>query len=328
MKTHLHNLFIPHHGNNHKSKILHNHSLFKLVLIVMFFQLMITGITQTKPGVLGFASNISVNDIITLSNQRRQAEGLPALEYNESLSNSANQKAQHMFANNYWAHNAPDGTSPWYFFNKVGYSYLYAGENLARDFGDSSAVVQAWMDSPTHRDNIMSGRYTQIGVAVVNGTLNGQETTLVVQHFGHPAASQPRVPVEAVQQPAPQVQIQGEQIKDLPVQTEPIIEAEPIEDLVNKPTDTIVYDPENFPAELVEENQNWISQSQSWLSAFDLTKSVNLALITIIIIALGFDAFLIWHRKTQRRSGKSFIHLAFLILIGMIIILTKSGNIL
>ena len=64
-----------------------------------------------------------------------------------------------MIAKNYWAHNAPDGASPWSFFKNVGYRYLYAGENLARDFGDSASVVNAWMNSPTHRDNLLSGRY-------------------------------------------------------------------------------------------------------------------------------------------------------------------------
>ena len=89
-----------------------------------------------------------------------------------------------MFEKGYWAHNAPDGATPWDFIHGEGYRYTYAGENLARDFSYSKDVVDAWMASPSHRDNLMRPEYQEIGFAVVNGTLNGSETTLVVQMFG------------------------------------------------------------------------------------------------------------------------------------------------
>ena len=94
-----------------------------------------------------------------------------------------------MFNKQYWAHTAPDGKEPWDFMSEAGYSYQVAGENLARDFSTTSAMVAAWMASPTHRANIMNGRYTEIGIAVINGTLEGVETTLVVQMFGTPRSS-------------------------------------------------------------------------------------------------------------------------------------------
>jgi hypothetical protein len=66
----------------------------------------------------------------------------------------------------------------------VNYNYTYAGENLAMNFSEAEDALSAWLASPTHRDNILSQNYEDIGVAVVVGEINGTETTLVVQLFG------------------------------------------------------------------------------------------------------------------------------------------------
>jgi hypothetical protein len=141
--------------------------------------------------VLGYASSISPSEIISLSNQQRAANGLPALSYNSQLTSAAQAKAQHMFAHNYWAHYAPDGTSPWSFITGAGYSYTTAGENLAKDFDTSNGVVTGWMNSSGHRANILNSAFVDTGVAVMNGTLLGSQTTLVVAFYAAPKASAP-----------------------------------------------------------------------------------------------------------------------------------------
>jgi hypothetical protein len=322
MKKHLINLFLPHHGNNHKARILHHKSLSKLVMLLLLCQLIIFGITQVKPGVLGYASNISVDAIVKLTNDRRQTQGLDALKVNNKLSESAKEKAQDMFAKNYWAHNAPDGTTPWYFFKNVGYNYLYAGENLARDFGESSQVIQAWMDSPTHRDNIISGRYTEIGVAVVNGLLNGQETTLVVQHFGRASAVAAAIPAEAASDAAIRGAKANVSVSNTPL---PVVETNP-EIAVVEPLNNQMPAIANTAQQFAYSDTGVLASPQ--FSAFDITKSVNIALAAVVLVVLALDAFLIWHRKTTRRSGKSFAHLSLFAIIVMIIILTTHGRII
>jgi uncharacterized protein YkwD len=89
-----------------------------------------------------------------------------------------------MMSENYWSHNSPSGKSPWVWFNQAGYNYVYAGENLAKDFGSTSRMMEAWMASPTHKENIVSPKYEEIGIAVVPGNIGGQDTVLVVQLFG------------------------------------------------------------------------------------------------------------------------------------------------
>ena len=163
------------------------------MLLVMVSQILITIFSRAVPGVLGIATSITVQELIDLTNSKRQEQGLPALAVNQTLVQVAQQKAADMIAKNYWAHTSPDGLTPWTFFKSANYKYLYAGENLARDFSDSTSVVNAWMNSSTHRENIVSNRYREIGIAVIHDTFQGQPTTLVVQMFGTQVSSAPVV---------------------------------------------------------------------------------------------------------------------------------------
>ena len=183
MLSKLQYLFLPNERNNQKAKALHSSSLLILLFLIVGFQSILSFVIRVKPGVLGFASNITIEDLLSFTNKQRQEHGLKPLKLNNLLTDAATQKASLMFNFDCWSHSC-NGQTPWYFFKNAGYDYLFAGENLARDFGDSQSVVKAWMDSPTHRDNILNNKYEEIGFAVIDGILNGEETTLVVQMFG------------------------------------------------------------------------------------------------------------------------------------------------
>lgn len=180
----LRHLFIPHHTNNHHARVLHVDAMFVYLLAFVLFRLLLSLGHAQFPDVLGFATDIRVEQLFSAINAKRAEAGLGALVLDQRLSRAAALKAQDMFANNYWAHNSPAGKTPWEFVTAAGYRYRVAGENLAKNFSVSSGVVDAWMASPTHRENIMRGDYKDIGFAVVNGVLGGEETTLVVQMFG------------------------------------------------------------------------------------------------------------------------------------------------
>lgn len=179
-------LFVPHEKNNHRSLLLRPGYLTAIIGLYLLNQLAIKALTIVKPGVLGYSSEITVQKVYNLTNDQRQKNNLPVLHYNPVLSASATLKAQDMFEHNYWAHNSPQGKTPWDFFKTEGYQYSVAGENLAKDFYDTDTLMTAWMNSPTHRANIVNDKYQEIGIGVVNGILNGVKTTLVVQHFGTP----------------------------------------------------------------------------------------------------------------------------------------------
>jgi uncharacterized protein YkwD len=135
------------------------------------------------------AADISTSRLIQLANQERSANGLVNLKTNSKLTSAARDKANDMFKKGYWAHYGPDGETPWQFILGSGYSYIYAGENLAKDFVTTDAVHSAWMASPTHRANILKGQYRDVGMAAVTGNFKGEQTTIVVQMFGTTSSS-------------------------------------------------------------------------------------------------------------------------------------------
>lgn len=128
----------------------------------------------------------SALDIITATNSERQAAGLNILKVSNTLNKVAELKTADMVNNNYFAHVSPTQISPRYFFEKAGYDFRYAGENLAVNFTNDEHIVKMWMESPTHRDNILDPYYTEIGVAVLRSNYNGHLTDFVAQEFGKP----------------------------------------------------------------------------------------------------------------------------------------------
>jgi hypothetical protein len=96
-------------------------------------------------------------------------------------------KGEDMVTKGYFAHNSPEGVTPWHWFQEAGYSFLYAGENLAINFTDAEDVEQAWLNSPKHRANILNASFQEIGIATVPGTYNDSPTIYIVQMFGTPA---------------------------------------------------------------------------------------------------------------------------------------------
>lgn len=127
------------------------------------------------------------------TNDYRGRSNLPTLKLNDALSRAAQAKADQMIAQNYWSHEAPDGTTPWSFFHKVGYDYSMAGENLAYGFATSDQVITAWMNSAEHRENIL-GNYQDVGFGFANGqNYQHGKNTVVVAMYGLPSGQKPTV---------------------------------------------------------------------------------------------------------------------------------------
>lgn len=129
--------------------------------------------------------------LVDLANTDRSARGLETLTMDPTLVAVAQAKANDMASKGYFSHISPEGLDPWHWFKTIGYEYSFAGENLAIDFSDSGAVERAWMNSPTHRDNILNSKFTKIGIATAQGTYQGRTTTFVVQVFAQPSDTAP-----------------------------------------------------------------------------------------------------------------------------------------
>lgn len=152
--------------------------------------------------VLGYATDMSVATLLSDTNDQRATNGLGALALNSTLNQAAQAKAQDMMANDYWSHISPSGVTPWYWITNAGYSYQTAGENLAYGFTTASDTVTGWMNSPTHRANILNTTYKEVGFGVVNAPNYQGEgpETIIVAMYAEPYA--PATTIAATQQTA------------------------------------------------------------------------------------------------------------------------------
>ncbi len=132
------------------------------------------------------ANDISIESVIRLINESRKKEGIEILKESPILDTIAKDKVKDMLVNDYFAHTSPSGKDPWYWFSQNGYNYAYAGENLAINFKSARAQHEALMKSESHRKNILNSNYSEIGVAVAQGKIDGKETVLVAQVFASP----------------------------------------------------------------------------------------------------------------------------------------------
>jgi hypothetical protein len=155
------------------------------MLIAIIILLIVSFTTYTTLRTTAFGHSIISSVLVDLTNKIRKENNLAPLTVNRQLTEAASLKAKDMEQRNYFAHDAPDGTQPWYWISKAGYSFLYAGENLALNFKSSHAVEKAWMLSIEHRDNILNKNFEEVGVATMIGTSRmNQPFLFVVQMFG------------------------------------------------------------------------------------------------------------------------------------------------
>ncbi len=133
-----------------------------------------------------YASEITAESMIELTNQSRMEIGIEKLSVNSKLSQAAYLKAGDMLEFDYFDHTSPAGVDPWHWIKLVDYNYHYAGENLAIDFITAEGTHRALMESSSHRENILNPRFSEIGVAVLSGEFEGSNSTVVVEMFAAP----------------------------------------------------------------------------------------------------------------------------------------------
>ncbi|MFA9289251.1 MAG: CAP domain-containing protein [Weeksellaceae bacterium] len=304
---HIHHLFIPKESNNFRARILH-HDFLTIYLVAA---LMLTaGVShyQSKQGsILGYATDISVNKLYELTNAQRASSNLQSLSYSDALAQAAQKKAEDMFAKNYWAHYGPAGETPWNFILSSGYQYEFAGENLAKNFLFSDGVVDAWMNSPTHRENLLRPDYTDVGFAIVNGVLNGEETTLVVQMFGKP--------LYVAQDTAPQ-------------QTDTEVAVKEVETEATAPE--VIQNPESMEqiAQAAPAQDTKVLASQNQTNFYPVFFNMNLIFFLVLAGALALDFYFASKLNLVQLKGKHVIHFMFIGFITVGLFILANGNIL
>lgn len=152
----------------------------------LFLLLSIACVTAFTPYRSALRAAVSPAVLTWFVNEERKNQSLESLTPNDLLAEAATRKAEDMAERGYFSHVSPEGREPWYWLDEVGYAYDYAGENLALDFVDSGALTQAWMESDTHRSNLLGDTYTEVGTGVATGTFEGFPVQFVVQLYARP----------------------------------------------------------------------------------------------------------------------------------------------
>lgn len=155
-----------------------------------------------------YATEMSRSGLLSSTNIQRSNNGQSSLTINSKLNQAAQAKANDMVARNYWSHNTPDGKEPWVFFDAQGYIYTKAGENLAYGFDNSSATVIGWMNSPSHKANLLDSTFTEVGFGFANSSdyvTTGEETIVVAMYAGRPLKLLQRLQLCSSTYPAPVV---------------------------------------------------------------------------------------------------------------------------
>lgn len=150
---------------------------------------MLLFLTVSLPAVEAKEPVLTGSNLLSLLNQDRQKNGLSPLQGNPMLERAAYAKARDILANNYFAHTSPAGITPWDFIKNEGFIYKFAGENLAINYSSAYDLENDFLKSPSHRDNLLSPLFSEVGIAVVSGISNGQPAIVTVQMFGSPATA-------------------------------------------------------------------------------------------------------------------------------------------
>jgi len=245
-------LIFPSENNNHRSKFLQSKVLLYCVVLLFFLKIATTLVSINFPQNVFFA-DVTKFALENFINQTRQAVGLNPLKPNEKLNQAAQLKAENMIQNQYFNHTSPSGLTPWFWFTKAGYTYKYAGENLAVGFYESEEVYNAWLNSPSHKANIINPNYTEVGTAVLKG-FGGDNTIVVVQTFASPLPAKSGATATTKTQPKTEV-VEVTPQTPLPKNTEKVlsqsISLEPSNEksLNNAPSkvmNAVLYDYENI----------------------------------------------------------------------------------
>jgi uncharacterized protein YkwD len=306
----LRHFFLPREANNYRPGLLHHKVLLSLILLFVSAGIFTSFVKTNYPSVLGLSADISTQQLLIMTNQQRQNNNLGALTDNTQLDLAAANKARDMFSKDYWAHNAPDGTTPWVFIKGAGYNYVYAGENLARGFSSASDVVTAWMNSPEHRQNVLSPNYQNVGFAVASGKLSGEDTVLVVEMLGSTslggiaASGNNTPPAVAVAPGSPTA-----------VNTNPVTAAPSA--------------PAHIPV-IRTNNPNLLGESviRPLINSHSFVSLSAGAILLLFIFILLLDMLLIDRKKIVRFVGHNLDHVLFLGMILVVIIILLKGSVI
>jgi hypothetical protein len=194
------------------------------------------------------------------------------------------------------------------------------------------------MGSPSHRENLLSDKYTNIGVAVVDGTLQGVETRLVVQMFGTPtpAPIAQVIPQAQAQQAQPQTQPQPQVQQQVPAtaQITPVEEETPVPETSLEETPFIAQgqvrqEPRpQFAGTTAFQRLTSPLRDERIVSPTEITQVFGIMLVVLILGTLVVDWVIAHRRRTVRLVGRNWAHITYMVVVGLMLLQYAQGRIL
>lgn len=281
--------FIPHQRNEHRPHLLRLETALIILSAVLLVEILflIQAFLVIPSG--NFFAMVMPGALTEFTNQYRLESKLSSLKTSGLLTEAAQLKVDDMAQKSYFDHTSPEGLTPWHWLERVGYHYSVAGENLAINFIDSRDAITAWVNSPTHRANILNNNFTEIGIGTAQGQYQGQETTFIAQFFGRTTQS------------APEVSNLGAPLETKPA---PIIKAKPIPLVAKNSTESFiavkgaVEEQTITPTPIVDQPNSQTSWLERWLTTpRAISNYFYFAVLTIISLAILLILFI--ERKIQ-----------------------------
>jgi hypothetical protein len=287
-----------------------------------------------KHSVLGYATDMSVQELFDDTNAQRTANGEGNLNINSQLDAAAQAKANDMVARDYWSHNTPDGQTPWTFITNAGYTYTTAGENLAYGFATSSDTITGWMNSAEHRANILNAGYKDVGFGIANSANyqgSGPET-VVVAMYGSPAGNSVATAVPAqstpvkIQSPTPSTPTPVATPAPATTQPAAVPSGTPTSSTPSAKADTTksaVIEPASRPVARVQ----LLTGGQAPWSAFAISLIMTVAILAFAL-RHGFAWRKVWAKSEVFVMHHPMLDTLFVVIATLGFVLTRSAGII
>ncbi|MBI2607519.1 MAG: hypothetical protein HYW51_01715 [Candidatus Doudnabacteria bacterium] len=269
------------------------------VFMVIIWSLRILG-----PSAVTYAqSSIDAQDLMTSINSERTQRFVPALLSDQRLVSAAGIKSNDMLDRSYFAHLNPDGSYVWPTIEVQGYRpYLTLGENLAMDFVSGDAVVRAWMNSPTHRENIVNEKFQDQGLAAIFGLFEpNHNSILITSLFGTLLNQNPTPAIAQATAPPTSSPPTAQQDTKQPIE-QPIIPSEASN------TEQIETESITTPADL----QIPVSREAQFLNFFRIIVAILAGIYAMFLI---IDSIIIHRAKIKRINMHASPHTVIFLLI-------------
>ena len=312
-------------NNQHKAWVRISIGLVSFLIVLSFFGSISQRIIVFKSD---FLAEVIPRVLIDLTNRSRTDLALNQLVTSSVLEDAAQRKADDMAAGGYFSHNSPDGKTPWYWFGEAGYDFSYAGENLAIHFSDSPEVVEAWMNSPSHRANIVNENFTEIGIAISQGSFEGKQTIFVVQMFGKPrkVLASNQIPSEAFVEEGEDVEIEEIVIEDEEDKKTIIAQVLENPDLEVLGED-VVLDESNTQNENLGLNPNYAPAYSTLFERLSVSPTLLLTIVYIaLIVVVIFLAVLAIIVETRKHHYSHIIYTVGLIILILILYFISTNS--